>query len=73
MKRSFVATGIVAGGACIHAFAGVARAFVENVNVPGALPLLGAAAVLACAGILASLLPAARASHVDVVLALRSE
>jgi predicted permease len=68
-----VATGIVTGGACIHAFAGVARAFVGNVHVPGALPLLGAAAVLACAGILASLLPAARASHVDVVLALRSE
>jgi len=51
----------------------VARAFVANVHLPGALPLLGVAAVLAGAGIRASLLPAARASHVDVVLALRSE
>jgi ABC-type lipoprotein release transport system permease subunit len=61
------------GSAGIYAFAGVARAFVENVHVPGVLPILAAAAVLACAGVLASLMPAARASPVDVVQALRSE
>jgi putative ABC transport system permease protein len=43
------------------------------VRVPGALPLLGAASVLAAAGVLASLMPAARASRVDVLQALRSE
>jgi ABC-type lipoprotein release transport system permease subunit len=43
------------------------------VQLPGALPLVGAAAVLVIAGTLASLLPAARASHVDVLQALRSD
>jgi len=42
-------------------------------HVPDALPILVAAGVLAFAGILASLMPAARASHVDVMQALRSE
>jgi ABC-type lipoprotein release transport system permease subunit len=37
------------------------------------LPVLGAAAVLMGAAALASLVPAARASRVDVVQALRSE
>ena len=68
-----VGIGIIAGFAGIYAFASVARSFVENLHLPGALPILTAAAVLACAGVLASLMPAARASHVDVVQALRSE
>ena len=37
------------------------------------VPIVGAAAVLVAAAILASLMPAARASRVDVVNALRSE
>jgi ABC-type lipoprotein release transport system permease subunit len=37
------------------------------------VPLLGAAAVLVGAAILASLMPAARASRVDLLQALRSE
>jgi ABC-type lipoprotein release transport system permease subunit len=41
--------------------------------MPGALPVLGAAAVLIAAAVVASLMPAARASHVDVLQALRSE
>jgi ABC-type lipoprotein release transport system permease subunit len=41
--------------------------------MPGVLPLIGASAVLVVAAVLASLLPAARASRVDVVQALRSE
>jgi len=65
--------GIAVGGAGAYAFATVAEYFATNVRLPGALPLLGAAAVLVGAGILASLLPAARASHVDVIQALRSE
>ena len=40
---------------------------------PGVLPMLGAAAVLVAAAVLASLMPAARASRVDVMQALRSE
>src|SRR5262249_7107146 len=68
---TIVAIGIAAGGACIYGFATVARTFVESFNPPGALPVLGAAGVLALAGVLASLMPAARASHLDVVEALR--
>jgi len=50
-----------------------AKRFVEDVALPGAVPLMGAAAVLICAAAVASLMPAARASRVDVVQALRSE
>ena len=59
-----VGTGIVAGAAGMYGFTSVARIFVEGLRPPGALPILGSAAVLACAGILASLMPAAKASHV---------
>lgn len=67
------AIGIAAGAAGGYVFAGVAASHLENVRLPGALPVLGAAAVLAGAAVLASLLPAARASRVDVLQALRSE
>jgi putative ABC transport system permease protein len=68
-----VAVGIVAGAAGGFAFAGVAASTLENVRLPGALPILAAAAVLAGAAVLASLMPAARAARVDVLQALRSE
>jgi len=65
--------GIIVGAAGGYGFALVARGFFETVRVPGALPTLAAAAVLGAAAMLASLMPAARASRVDVVQALRSE
>ena len=68
-----VAVGILAGAVGGYAFAGVAAAYVDHVRMPGALPLVGAAAVLLLAAVLASLMPAARASRVDVLQALRSE
>jgi ABC-type antimicrobial peptide transport system permease subunit len=43
------------------------------VQLPGALTVLGSAAVLIAAAVVASLMPAARASRVDVLQALRSE
>ena len=67
------AIGIAAGAAGGYVLARVAASFVENVQLPGALPVLGAAAVLIGAAIVASLMPAARASRVDVLQALRSE
>ena len=42
-------------------------------QLPGAVPVIGATAVLIGAAVVASLMPAARASRVDVVQALRSE
>jgi predicted permease len=65
--------GIVAGvigGFALLRFAG---GFLGNIEVPGAVPLAGAAVVLIVAAVAASLMPAARASRVDVMQALRSE
>jgi ABC-type lipoprotein release transport system permease subunit len=56
-----------------YALARVAASYLENVRLPGAMPVLGAAAMLVGAAVAASLMPAARASRVDVVQALRSE
>jgi predicted permease len=68
-----VAVGIAAGAAGGLAFAGLASRYLDNVRLPGAVPILSAAAVLVCAAVVASLMPAARASRVDVLQALRSE
>jgi putative ABC transport system permease protein len=66
------AIGIAAGAAGGYALARVAG-FFGHVQLPGAMPVMGAATVLIGAAVVASLLPAARASRVDVVQALRSE
>jgi putative ABC transport system permease protein len=68
-----VAVGIVAGAAGGYAFGGLVTSYVEKVRLPGPLPIVSAAAVLVCAAVIASLMPAARASRVDVLQALRSE
>jgi predicted permease len=65
--------GIAAGIAAGLALARIVGVFLQDVSLPGALPLLGAATILVAAAILASLMPAARASRVDVMQALRSE
>lgn len=66
-------SGIVAGAIGGVALARVVGSYIQDVRIPGALPIIGAAAVLVTAAILASLLPAARAARIDVVQALRSE
>lgn len=65
--------GIVAGAACGYALARIAGSYVQDMRIPGALPIAGAAAVLLAAAVLASFMPAARAARVDVIDALRSE
>ena len=65
--------GIVAGAVGGVVLTRVVSSYITEVEMPGALPIMGAAAVLVAAAILASLLPAARASRVDVLNALRSE
>jgi putative ABC transport system permease protein len=64
-----IAAGIVGG----IVLARIVVVFLQGVSVPGAWPLLGAAAISAVAAILASMMPAARAARVDVVQALRAE
>ncbi|MGH9815343.1 MAG: ADOP family duplicated permease [Candidatus Acidiferrales bacterium] len=68
-----VAIGIAAGAAGCYAFREVAASYLGNVSLPGVLTLAGAAAILVTAAIVASLMPAVRASRVDVLQALRSE
>jgi putative ABC transport system permease protein len=70
---SIAAIGIAAGAVGGFALARVAARFFEDVQLPGAWPVVGAAAVLIGAAVFASLMPAARASRVDVIQALRSE
>jgi putative ABC transport system permease protein len=67
------AIGVGAGAVGGYALARAAAGFFENVQLPGALPVLGAAAVLIAAAAAAALMPAARAARVDVLQALRSE
>ena len=67
------AIGIAVGAVGGYALARAAAPFIENVQLPGLLPVVAAAAVLIAAAVAASLMPAARASRVDVLQALRSE
>jgi putative ABC transport system permease protein len=64
-----IATG-AAGGLALARFAG---SYIQDVRIPGPLPIIGAATILVVAAIIASLMPAARASRVDVIQALRSD
>jgi predicted permease len=65
--------GLAVGAVAGIVLARVAGSYIQDVRIPGILPILGAAAVLLAAAMLASLMPAARASRVDVIQALRSE
>jgi len=67
------ATGVVAGVAGGYLLARIAESYFETARMPGVLPVLGAATVLMGAAVIASLVPAARASRVDVLQALASE
>jgi ABC-type antimicrobial peptide transport system permease subunit len=67
------ALGIAAGALGGYAIARLAGRYFEDLKMPGVLPVIGAAAVLLAAAVIASLLPAARAAKVDVMQALRSE
>jgi predicted permease len=65
--------GIVAGIVGGLVLARLVGRFITAVEIPGVVPLLAAAAVLVSAAVLASLLPAARASRTEVVSALRAD
>ena len=65
--------GIVAGAVGGLALARAVGSYIPDVRIPGALPIVGAAVVLVAAAILASLMPAARASRIDVIKALRAD
>jgi putative ABC transport system permease protein len=68
-----VAIGIAAGAAGCYVFGSVAINQLGNVHLPGALPIVAAAVFLGGAAVIASLMPAARASRVNVLEALRGD
>ena len=65
--------GVVAGTAFGFVATRLAGAYLGDLKMPGALPVLVSAFVLLTAAVIASMLPAARAARVDVMEALRSE
>ncbi len=64
-----IVTGIVGGLALVR----LVSSYLGEITMPGTMTIVAAAATLVLAAILASLMPAARASRVDVLQALRSE
>lgn len=64
-----IAAGVVGGFVMVR----VVSAYVQQLDIPGVLPLAGAALILVGAAITASLMPAARASRVDAMQALRAD
>jgi len=67
------AIGIAAGAAGVYVLDRIVESYLGIVHTMGVLPITAAALVLGTAALLASILPAARASRVDVLRALRSE
>ena len=67
------AAGIVVGAVGGLILARVVGFYIPDVEIPGLVPITAAAAVLVSAAVLASLMPAARASRIDVIQALRAE
>jgi predicted permease len=67
------AVGIGAGLACGLALQRLAGSYFENVRMPGAWVVVGAAGVLLAAAVVASAWPAMRAARVDVIQALRAD
>jgi predicted permease len=70
---AMAAIGIVVGGAGGYTLAKLAASYFSDMKMPGTLPVVGSAAVLVAAAVIASLVPAGRAARVDVMEALRSE
>src|SRR5215467_3047523 len=67
------AIGVVAGGIGGFILARIAGVYSTDIRMPDATPVVGSVLVLLAAAVIASALPAARASRVDVMNALRSE
>ena len=65
--------GIAAGAIGGVALARVITAYIVEIEIQGMAPILGSAAVLVVAAVLASLMPGERASRVDVISALRAD
>jgi putative ABC transport system permease protein len=70
---TMAAAGILAGAASGYVLARLAGSYFQDVQLPSAVLVLGAAVVLLAAAVVASVLPAVRAARVDVMRALRAD
>jgi ABC-type antimicrobial peptide transport system permease subunit len=70
---AMAAIGVAAGGLVGWGLSRLAGNYVPALQLPGPIPLIGSAAVILAAAVLASLVPAARAARVDTVQALRAD
>ncbi len=70
---TIAAIGIAAGGLVGWGLSRLAGNYVPELQLPGPIPLIAAAAVIVMCAVSASLVPAARAARVDTVQALRAE
>ena len=70
---TIAAIGVAVGGLSGLVLARIGTAVFGAVRMPGLAPAIGAALLLLVAATLASWMPAARASRVDVLQALRSD
>jgi predicted permease len=69
MAMAGIAAGLLGG----YVVARIAARYVEEMQMPGGIPVVGAATVLLVAAVAASVIPAARAARVNVMDALRAE
>ena len=65
--------GVVAGAAGGFVLSRVIGSYIQDVRLPGVVPVIASASVLLAAAVVGALLPAARAARVDVVQALRAD
>jgi predicted permease len=70
---TMAAIGVTAGGFVGWGLSRLAGNYVQELQLPGPVPLMASAAVILSAAALASVIPAARAARVDTVEALRAE